>query len=71
MTTYQVSMQRPENLSDEERRQRLHQAYLFILSLRPKHNHDQEHPGDQAPPVASDTLAEEPNLQARAEHAGS
>ena len=67
MTTYQVSMQRSENLSEEERRRRLHQAYLFILSLRPKHNHDQEHPEDQAPLVASDTLTEEPKLQAEHE----
>jgi hypothetical protein len=67
MKTYQVTMHRSEALSDEERQRRLYQAYLFILSLRPKQAHDEEELGYQAPPVSSDTLTEEPNLQAQSE----
>ena len=67
MTTYQVTMQRSETLSDEERRRRLHQAYLFILSLRPKKTLDQEQPSDQAPSATGDTSAEKLNPQDQTE----
>ena len=67
MSTYHVTMHRSATLSDEERRRRLHQAYLFILSLRPKKTDDQEQPEERVPPMASDAWAEELNLQAQAE----
>jgi hypothetical protein len=67
MTTYRVSMQRSKTLSDDERRRRLHQAYLYILSLRPKKTLDQEQPGDQASPAVGDTATEELNPQDQTE----
>lgn len=56
MSTSRVLGQSSTVLSDEERRARLHRAYLYILSLRAKHNADLGRMTDTPSPSSAEEI---------------
>ena len=57
-TTFRVTERRPANLSEDERRRRLHLAYSYILSLRSEKATDPDQVEEPGPSIATDTMIE-------------